>query len=157
MKRLLIVLMLALPACGFQPVYAPGGTASFAAGNITVSEIPGRSGYMLRQALQKELAAGLPNLAGPATLNVKLDENLTRLAFKPDGAAARSSLIARSSYALSTDEGSFSGSTEAEINFAVPDAPYGDISAQTSASDRAMRVLASRIVDDLRLKLSAGG
>lgn len=154
MKRLLIVLMLALPGCGFQPVYAPSGTASLAQGNITVSQIPGRSGYKLRQALLQELAAGLPNLSGPATLNVKLDENLTRLAFKPDGAAARSSFIAKGTYLLSSDQTSISGDAEAEINFAVPDAPYADISAQTGASDRAMRVLASRIVDDLRLKLS---
>jgi LPS-assembly lipoprotein len=30
MKRFLIALALVLPACGFQPVYAPGGSASFA-------------------------------------------------------------------------------------------------------------------------------
>lgn len=156
MKRLLIALALALPACGFQPVYAPSATANLASSNVTVSEIPGRSGYMLRRALQQELAAGLPNLDGPARLEVKLNDYLTSLAFKPDGAAARSSIVAQSYYTLSTDTVSYSGGARTEINFAVPDAPYGDISAQTSASDRGMRLLASRIVDDLRLKLSTG-
>lgn len=154
MKRLLIALALVLPACGFQPVYAPGGTASLATGNISVDEIPGRSGYVLRRALQQELAAGLPNLDGPATLHVDLNEKLTRLQFKPDGAASRSSYVAKAKYTLVADKGAVQGNSESETNFAVPDAAYGDISAQTSAADRSMRQLASRIVDDLRLKLS---
>lgn len=154
MKRFLIALALVLPACGFQPVYAPGGSASFASGNITVKEIPGRSGYMLRRALQQELAAGLPNLNSPATLEVKLNDRLTRLQFKPDGAASRSSYSARADYLLAGENVSITGNTESETSFSVPDEPYGDISAQTNASDRVMRVLAGRIVDDLRLQLA---
>lgn len=154
MKRLLIALALISPACGFQPVYAPSGGASFTAGNITVAEIPGRSGYMLRRALQQELAAGLPNLQGSATLVVKVDDNLTRLQFMPDGAASRSSYIARSTYTLSTGSMTLRGDANAETSFSVPDSPYGDIASQTSAADRTMRQLASRIVDDMRLKLS---
>lgn len=155
MKRLLIALALAgLSACGFQPVYAPGGSASFASGNITVEEIPGRSGYMLRRALQRELAAGLPNVNGPATLNVKLKERLTRLQFKPDGAASRSSFEAQCTYTLFIEGSSIKGDADFETSFTVPDEPYADISAQTGAADRTMRQLASRIVDDLRLKLS---
>nr|WP_321360223.1 LPS assembly lipoprotein LptE [uncultured Hyphomonas sp.] len=154
MKRFLIALALVLPACGFQPVYAPGGSASFASGNITVKEIPGRSGYMLRRALQQELAAGLPNLSTTATLEVKLKDGLTRLEFKPDGAASRSSYNAVATYVLSGENVSVVGNSDAENSFSVPDAPYGDISAQTNAADRVMRVLAGRIVDDLRLQLA---
>ena len=47
------------------------------------------------------------------------------------------------------------GSVDVETSFNVPDAPYGDIAAQTGASDRAMRLLAKRIIDDLRIQLSA--
>ena len=155
MKRLLIALALVLPACGFQPVYAPGGSASLAAGNISIDEIPGRSGYVLRRALQQELAAGLPNLEGHATLHVDLDEKLIRLQFKPDGAASRSSYEAKAQYTLLTDKVTIQGKSDSQTNFSVPDEPYGDISAQTSAADRSIRQLASRIVDDLRLQLSA--
>ena len=154
MKRFLIALALVLPACGFQPVYAPGGSATFAAGNITVKKIDGRSGYMLRRALQQELAAGLPNLDAPVTLEVSLKDKLTRLQFKPDGAASRSSYSATANYFLSGEEISLQGSSDADTSFSVPNEPYGDISAQTNASDRVMRVLAGRIVDDLRLQLA---
>ena len=144
-----------LTACGFQPVYAPSGNALASAGNISVEPIPGRSGHILRRELLRELAVGLPNVPPGSSLNVTLDTNLTRLAFRPDGAAARSSLNATGRYVLATDEGAISGNVDSSIDFSVPDAPYGDISAQTSATDRAARELAKRIVEDLRLKLTA--
>lgn len=148
------LLLLSLAACGFQPVYAPGSSALAAGGPITVEPIRGRSGYMLRRALQEELAIGLPGVTEAATLNVVLEENLTRLAFKPDGAASRSSVIATGRYVLARDSGAISGRVAAQTNFVVPDSPYGDIAAQTSAYDRTMRDLAKEIIDDLRLRLS---
>tara|TARA_R110000751_G_scaffold4210_23_gene19970 strand:+ start:8858 stop:9331 length:474 start_codon:yes stop_codon:yes gene_type:complete len=150
------LLLLSLAACGFQPVYAPGSSALAAGGPITVEPIPGRSGYKLRRALQEELAIGLPGVTEPATLNVILKDNLTRLAFKPDGAASRSSISASGRYVLARDSGAVSGFVDAQTDFTVPTGPYGDIAAQTSAYDRTMRELAKRIVDDLRLQLSAG-
>ena len=150
------LLLLSLAACGFQPVYAPGSSTLAAGGPITVEPIPGRSGYKLRRALQEELAIGLPGVTEPATLNVILKDNLTRLAFKPDGAASRSSISASGRYVLARDSGAVSGFVDAQTDFTVPTGPYGDIAAQTSAYDRTMRELAKRIVDDLRLQLSAG-
>lgn len=150
------LLLLSLAACGFQPVYAPGSSALAAGGPITVEPIRGRSGYKLRRALQEELAIGLPGVTEPATLNVILKDNLTRLAFKPDGAASRSSISASGRYVLARDSGAVSGVVDAQTDFTVPTGPYGDIAAQTSAYDRTMRELAKRIVDDLRLQLSAG-
>jgi len=148
------LLLLSLAACGFQPVYAPGSSALAAGGPITVEPIRGRSGYMLRRALQEELAIGLPGVTEPATLNVILKENLTRLAFQPDGAASRSSVIASGRYVLARESGAISGSVDAQTDFSVPASSYGDIAAQTSAYDRTMRELAKEIVDDLRLQLS---
>ncbi|WP_299949511.1 LPS assembly lipoprotein LptE [Hyphomonas sp. BRH_c22] len=156
MKQLFAaLLLLSLAACGFQPVYAPVSSALAAGGPITVEPIRGRSGYMLRRALQEELAIGLPGVTEPATLNVVLKENLTRLAFKPDGAASRSSVIASGRYVLARESGAISGRVDAQTDFAVPASSYGDIAAQTSAYDRTMRELAKEIVDDLRLQLSA--
>ena len=140
MRILLAVLSLALlGACGFQPVYsgASGYTGDSA---ILVDKIPGRSGYILRQNLQQELAIGLPGVENSGTLSVNLEEKLTRLTFKSDGAAARSSIIAEGSYLFTKDDSeTISGGLRAEVPFAVPKAPYGDVSAQTSASDRAAR------------------
>lgn len=155
MKQLLIVFSFALlTGCGFQPVYGSSGSSLASAGNITVEPIPGRAGYILRRELQRELAIGLPGVPASSSLNVILDVNLTRLAFKADGAAARSSLGAKGRYVLASSDGAVNGRVDTAIDFAVPDAPYGDISAQSGATDRAARQLAKRIVEDLRLKLA---
>lgn len=160
MKRLLAALILAasgagLSACGFQPVYAPVDGKFAEAGLIEVETISGRPGHMLRQALLQELALGVPGLAESVVLTVRLDDQLTRLAFQPDGAASRSSVLGTGAYALRGETVSVTGAVDVETGFLVPDSPYGDIAAQTSASDRAMRMLAKRIADDIRLKFAA--
>ena len=156
MKQLLALLALVLvAACGFQPVYAPSGGAYASAGKIEVAPISGREGHMLRRALLQELAAGVPGLEAPVTLTVNLDSNLSRLRLQPDGAATRSSVLARSNYRLEGEGTQVRGRIEVETGFLVPDSPFGDITAQTSASDRAMRLLAKQIADDIRLKFAA--
>jgi LPS-assembly lipoprotein len=160
MKRLLAALFLAasgtsLSACGFQPVYAPADGKYADAGLIEVEEIRGRPGHMLRQALLQELALGVPGLTEQVTLRVNLDDQLSRLAFQPDGAASRSSVLATGVYTMSGETVSVTGSVNAETGFLVPDSPFGDIAAQTSASDRAMRMLAKRIADDIRFKFAS--
>lgn len=159
MKRIITALLVAasgacLSACGFQPVYAPVDGKYSAAGLIDIADIRGRPGHMLRQALLQELALGVPGLTEQVTLKVDLDDQLSRLAFQPDGAASRSSVLATGIYALTGETVSVTGSAEVETGFLVPDSPFGDIAAQTSASDRAMRMLAKRIADDIRLKFA---
>lgn len=160
MKRLIAALLLAasatcLSACGFQPVYAPVDGKYANAGLIEVDDIRGRAGHMLRQALLQELALGVPGLTEQVTLRVELDDQLSRLAFQPDGAASRSSVLATGVYAMTGETVSVTGSVNVETGFLVPDSPFGDIAAQTSASDRAMRMLAKRIADDIRFKFAS--
>lgn len=155
MKYVLPAILLSMTAaCGFQPVYAPVDGQYAEAGMISISPIEGRQGYMLRRALQQELAVGVPGLSEKVTLNVNLSSNLERLALQPDGAASRSSIVANSSYSLEGENIRVTGNSNVESGFLVPDSPYGDIAAQTDAGDRAMRVLAKQIADDIRLKLA---
>lgn len=155
MKQFFALVAFALIAgCGFKPVYATGAGANYG-GAITVEKIDGRSGYILRRALQEELAIGLPNITETASLQITLDENLTRLAFEQDGAASRSNVTASGQYTLTRPQGVIRGASKSEVSFGVPSSTFGDISAQKTASERAMRLLAKNIVDDLRRQLSA--
>ena len=149
---LLAVSILCLSACGFTPLYA---ASSNSAGQISVPEIEGRDGHTLRKNILLELAPGLPGLEGPATLTIILEKDLGRLALQPDEAATRTDIIARADYVLAYADTAISGRSEAETSFLVPLAPYSDITSQVDASDRAMNLLARRIVDDLRLQLGA--
>ncbi len=153
---ILLASALLLAGCGLRPVY--GKDSGFNAGNagpIRVAEIPGRTGFELRKALIRELEVGLPGIDEPALLTVTVNEKLRRLAFEPDGAASRASVRAAGRYSLELGDGTtHQGDAIGEAFFNVPpNAPYGDIAAQSAAGDRAADVLARNIVQDLRLQL----
>lgn len=148
---LAILLTGPLAACGFTPLYADGAGG---AGLVSIEKIEGRAGQTLRKNLVQQLAAGLPGLNGPADLTIVLDENLRYLALQPDQAATRTDIISEADYVLAMDGRAISGKVRAEATFNVPTGPFANISAQIDASDRAAALLASRIVDDLRLKLA---
>lgn len=151
MRQFAIALLaLTLASCGFTPLYAGGGNA----GNIKIDQIDGRAGQALRKALLQELAPGLLGLETTANLSIDLDENIGRLALQPDEAATRTDIIVSARYVLAHDGGAISGNSAAETSFLVPDAPFSDIAAQIDATDRAMLLLARRIVDDLRIKMA---
>lgn len=149
-KIALLLSALALAACGFSPVYTTSANAS----SVSVDDIAGRSGHELRKALLQELAAGLPGVDS-ARLNVDLDEKLNRLSLRPDEAAARTDIRAIGKYVLVLGDTTLEGQARTTTSYNVPNAPYGDIAAQTDASKRAMRKLAAAIVDDIRLQLAA--
>lgn len=153
LRTCLIFAALLLSACGFQPVYAPS-QGSLESGLIQIEEIDGRSGHFLRKELQQQLAVGLPGVTESTTLNVILSEKLSRLAFEPDGAASRTSVMASARYILVSESRSLDGHASIETSFNVPSGVYGDIAAQSAASERGMRLLAQRVVEDLRLKLT---
>jgi len=151
MKKLVFIFAaIALTACGFSPVYGSYQGSS----NIAIDEIPGRSGHELRKALIQELGAGLPNIES-AVLNVDLDEKLSRISLRPDAAASRTDIKASGKYVLVYGDTTLSGQVRSETSYNVPPEPYGDIAAQVDASKRAMRKLATAIVDDIRLQLAA--
>jgi len=156
MKRLLSVLLiscLAISACGFRPLYAGQGSLGPVTGpSIAVESIPGRSGYMLRQALLRELAIGLPGLESGAILSVALDERVERATLLPDGAVSRSYYTVSGDYVLQTSAGPISGHAQSQVPFAATQSPYTDVSAQSYAAERAMEELARTIVDRLRIQ-----
>jgi hypothetical protein len=158
MKHILTTLSLSLmlaslAACGFAPVHTSNIGSAYQGSNIIVPEIPGRSGHELRKALVEEFATGLPGI-DTATLTVSLRERTGRLAIRPDEAAARTDYLVTGRYVLDTGDNAITGTVSADTSFNVPTSAFGDITAQTAATTQAMNVLAQRIVDDLKLKLT---
>lgn len=159
MKRLISILLvatLAVSACGFRPLYAGHGSEGSISGqSIAVDNIPGRSGYMLRQALLRDLAIGLPGVESGAVLTVTLDERVERATLLPDGAVSRSYYTATGDYVLQTIDGPIIGNAESQVPFAATQSPYTDVSAQSYAAERAMEELARTIVDRLRIQVQS--
>ena len=156
-KHLLLATAFAgLSACGFRPLYAGSSFDGVVEGqNISIAEIPGRAGYMLRRNLLQELATGLPGLTEPATLTIRLEENLERAALIPDGGVSRSFLVASGRYVLETETGALSGEEIVRVPYGQAPTPYSDVAAQISASESGMKELARRIVADLRMQVQS--
>jgi LPS-assembly lipoprotein len=143
-------------ACGFRPLYAGSSFDGVVEGqNISIAEIPGRSGYMLRRNLLQELATGLPGLTEPATLTIKLEEDLERATLIPDGGVSRSFLVASGKYVFETESGAFSGEQVVRIPYGQAPTPYSDVAAQISASESGMKELARQIVAELRIEVQS--
>ncbi len=150
---ILCVAVGSLTACGFQPVYGPNFEAQ--SDQVSIAEIPGRTGHALRKALTRELASGLAETSGPVVLHIDLKEKIQRVGFQPDGAASRSSVRLTARYVVELDQNALTGSQSSEVFYNVPDEVFGDIASQNDAADRAARDLARRIHDDLKIKMKS--
>ncbi|MEZ5939633.1 MAG: LPS assembly lipoprotein LptE [Hyphomonadaceae bacterium] len=153
-SALLAATCLCLGACGFSPMYAPSNVSEGAA--IAVPEIKGRTGHFLRQELVKLLGRGAPGLDGAATLEVDLNEGITRLAFAVDQAASRSDYNGTADWVLRDASGKVlaSGRAQDTASFNFADSPYADVSAQTAAQERLASLLAQSIRTELLVKLA---
>ncbi|MEO0465397.1 MAG: LPS assembly lipoprotein LptE [Pseudomonadota bacterium] len=147
----LIAGLIALSACGFQPVHGP--ELSSGSTNISIEEIDGRTGHALRKALLQETASGVPGVES-AVISVNLSESLQRIGFNSDGVSTRSSITLRGQYVVDMGDDALSGQEQSVVYYSVPASPYGDISAQNDAAERAANVLAKNMIDDITLQLT---
>lgn len=162
MRKFLAVLGLAaaamVAACGFQPVYAPGGSAR-SIGPVTVTEIEGRTGFLVRQELQKRFQPGAQHAgAQPRTLTLKLQEDLIGVVSRLDGFAARSDLFGTVAYSLSPAEpggAAISGFVQVSVGLNQDGAPFGDVALQSDAEQRLAVAIAERLYAELLLKAAA--
>ena len=149
--------VLALAACGLQPMYAGGGNGVVAQGlaGIEVPAIEGRSGWLVRNALNDRFHAG----AAAETryrLDVRLDEKLEGLGVLGNDTVSRERLALRARYQLvDAETGAImldaTDATDAGID--VVSSEYAVIAAEQSAEERLAKDLADRITARVALAL----
>jgi LPS-assembly lipoprotein len=139
-----------LTACGFTPVYGSGPELA-SSGPISIPEIPGRAGHVLRQELVRTIGRGVPGVTGSANLEVTLNQSIERLAFAPDEAASRSDYVGTATWRLRGASGLLlaSGGVSERASFNFADAPYADLAAQTAAQERLGSLLARSIREQI--------
>jgi LPS-assembly lipoprotein len=154
MRVLIASLALLLGACGFSPMYAPAGGGQ-AIGPVHVTEIEGRSGHVLKTELDRILAVE-NNGAAPATLEITLQELITPLGIRPDESATRAELRLTANYILTppNDAEIMRGSVVTVVNYEIPTAAYGEITAQDDARERAAETMAERFRAELALRMA---
>ena len=154
MRLLIASLALLLGACGFQPMYAPPGGGQ-AIGPVQVAEIEGKAGHVLRTELDRILA--VENGAGtPSLLEITLSERVTPLGIRVDESATRAELRIIANYVLTPPNNAqvMRGSVVTTVNYDIPTAAFGEITAQDDARERAAETMAQRFRAELALRMA---
>lgn len=149
-RTLLMMLPLAVSACGFAPVYAPGGNGAALNGNVLVDAPDDREGYVLVRALEDRLGRGGSN-AGFA-LSVDLEISSDPLAVTATGATTRVGLVATADYALrraSDDQIIVKGKVSEFTGYSYTGSTVETLASERDAKERLMTMVAERITIQL--------
>ena len=148
---------LMLASCGLQPMYAGGSSATVAQGlaAVDVPAIPGRGGWLVRNALNDRLGA-----AGEATpvyrLDVRLDDSLEALGVLNDDTISRERRILRARYQLvdlATGEILLDATAGTDAGIDVVSSEYATIAAEQTALENLAKDLADRMTTRIALTL----
>jgi LPS-assembly lipoprotein len=159
--RLLALVLLAttpvLAGCGFTPLYAQPGVSGGMSSIETVAP-EGRTGYLLREALDDALAR---DAAAPAAYRLEIDLKQTRTprGRRVDSAASRYELTLAADWKLTearTGVVAYQGRTETEVTFDRADQPYASIAGHQDAEERAASELARKIQLQLATWMARG-
>lgn len=148
-RRILLLLPLALAACGFTPVYAPGGTASALRGRVEVTAPDTTDAYQLVRNLEDRL--GQPDLAIYA-LSFTLKTEEQGQAITASNETTRYSLVGKVDYVLrSLESGDIvaSASVDNFTGYSATGSTVETLASERDARARLMVILADQITTRL--------
>lgn len=150
-RTLLLALPLLAAACGFTPVYAPGGTGARLHGQIEVQapeDIEGASGsdaYFLVQNLEQRLGR---SSSAAYQLDLKLSTQEEGQAITTDNEITRYSVIGTADYALtrlSDGKIASSGTVRNFTGYSATGSTVETLAGERDAHERLMVILADQI------------
>lgn len=157
--RIILALMigLALGACGLSPMYAGGASSGAAQGlaAVDIPPIPGRDGWLVRNALTERLNAA--GQVSPAfRLDVRLDDRIDALGVLGDDTVTRQRRILRARYQLidlATGGILLDATAGADAGIDVVSSEYATIAAEQTALENLAREVADRMATRIALTL----
>jgi LPS-assembly lipoprotein len=148
-RRAFLLLPLALAACGFTPVYAPGGTASALRGRVRVKAPEDRNAYLLVQELEQQLGRA----TAPAyDLTFDVTTVAEGQAVTAEGDITRYSLLGQVKYELrptGSDQVVATGSVDNFTGYSATGTTVEALAAERDAQERLMKILADQVVTRL--------
>lgn len=143
-----LLLIPALTACGFQPLY--GSTAYRELAGVEIEAGPERLDFLVQDALSEEFGAG----SSPYRLVVATASTELGLGVSAEARARRFSLTVSARYQLLRAGESLLESSAAElVYFDAPAEAYALISARRSAEQQGADALARKIARDVALAI----
>ena len=153
------VLAVPLSACGLEPMYAGGASSAVGQGiaAVDVPPIPGRDGWLVREALQERLGAA-GEAAARYRLDVRLDDSLQALGVLNDDTITRERRILRARYQLidlETGEVLLDATAGSDAGIDVVSSEYATIAAEQRALENLAQEVADRMTRQIALTLRA--
>lgn len=157
----ILALLLAVQACGFQPLYQHG-TGSTSAGSqldtIRVHPIADRVGQELRNHLCDALTPNGQPSNPKWELSVTLSESIQKIAVLQTSFSTRANLNLTASYTLSSinedEQTNHSGAVSTISSYNVLDSEYATLVAERDARSRAVQILSADIRRQLAIWLN---
>jgi LPS-assembly lipoprotein len=147
-----------LSGCGLRPLYGGGGTGVVAQSlhSVEVAPIGGRSGWLVRTALQDRLGAREPAQAR-YRLEVELDDDITGFGIRSDDSVTRERRTLRARYrlvdaAVGTVVLDATAGSDAGID--VVSSEFATVAAEQTALERLATEVADQIVTRVALYAS---
>jgi len=155
----LMALAICVPlwGCGLQPMYAgsTGAAVSTGLAAVDVPAIPGRGGWLLRNALVERFEA-----AGSTTplyrLDVRIDDSLEALGVLNDDTISRERRILRTRYQLidlTNGEILLDATAGSDAGIDVVSSEYATIAAEQTALENLTKEVADRMTTQVALTL----
>jgi LPS-assembly lipoprotein len=155
MKRFLILpLLVLLSGCGLTPLYQGGtkGAASSFLGQVEVSAIEGKAGWLVRDALFQRI--GRAEGAARYRLEVRLDDQITGFGVRSDDSVTRERRTLRARYSLvdlTTNAIVIDATAGSDAGIDVVSSEYATVAAENSALERLAGVIADQIMSKVAL------
>ena len=148
----------AVSGCGLRPMYAggSGGPVASSLRSIQVQTIPGKGGWLVRNALLAKLG-GNAGEAAAYRLEVELDDNITGFGIRGDRATTRERRTLRARYRLvelSSGAVVLDATAGSDAGIDVVSSQYATIAAEQTALERLSEVVADQVVGRLALYIS---
>ncbi|WP_375285525.1 LPS assembly lipoprotein LptE [Sphingomonas sp.] len=143
-------LALALSACGLHPLYSGGssGATASALAAVEVAPIEGKAGWLVSNAIRDRI-----QMAGQASpryrLQITLDDQITGLAIRRDGAVTRERRTLRARFQLvdlASNATLLDDTAGSDAGIDVVSSEYATIAAESTALENLSRIVADQIV-----------
>lgn len=145
-RRAVVLSLLALGACGFTPVYGPGGAAEGLWGRIRPDDPRDRRAFLMVRRLEERL--GVPSNPD-YRLSTSIRTRTERVAITSEGVALRYQVTGSVRYALSsiaTGDVLTSGTVDNFVSYSATRTTVATRAAEADATERLMAVLADQVV-----------
>lgn len=152
---LLAPALLALSACGLQPLYSGGsrGAVAQSLGAIEVAPIEGKAGWLVRNAVTDRLGA-VPSGAPTYRLKIELDDQITGFGIRADDAVTRERRTLRARYQLieaGRGQVVLDATAGSDAGIDIVSSEYATIAAENTALENLSQAVADQIVARLAL------